>query len=669
MFNEPEKKFSIQREDSKEERPKHPKERIEEKDTKELEEKFAYLKPLADIISGTAGISMRLDSSADTFYFDSKKREIVISPTLIEEADLDDEEQLFSFAHELGHFTQALQDPDAYLSTFEYAKEKASDVSNPALRKSIQDAWSLYFNTFLDVHSNSIVERRTVSLQKTKEDGDLPRHALYKKLFPSPDLTKNPLNVQFIYGALRKAMLPEEDIVVDPSVESALSSPFSYFGKEYASLQEFIDKEFFNPDVPLPILLARMQRTVEPIFEQFLEKDIEEGKQNPQDLKPQEGGGSGNSLDPTDDMPEPCHSRTDAFKDAAKKIKEDKAPASEKSKKEAKKRFEEEQKSVGFSESEIKKMEQIMRNANEIYRDLVDLWEAFLQVSVKMEAVEESGFFSGRNISAKEITKQLPLLLAEPENLRAFTRRFSQEAQETLEPKKISLYLVLDLSGSMSREKRLATQEAAYAVGKSLIQFRRNTEVKQGATPIDINLRVLGFGDSTEDLLPPRPEEEKERSLSTDAGEGIDQRFWKAILEIGVKDLSGTQDAEALEIVLKDLNSAQAKDSLEDNEEIAIVLEITDGDTMTAMDSSKIIKELNKTKSVFARGIQIPGLGYSETPVKDDTKEKELPPELISPSGTFSEVWGEDGLRLDDIRTLKKVMLTLLADAINRNKD
>jgi hypothetical protein len=58
---------------------------------------------------------------------------------------------------------------------------------------------------------------------------------------------------------------------------------------------------------------------------------------------------------------------------------------------------------------------------------------------------------------------------------------------------------------------------------------------------------------------------------------------------------------------------------------------------------------------------------YSEKPRGETPEERLKPPEVLPPTGTFKEVWGEDwGKRLENLESLKETVIAILYDALKQ---
>jgi hypothetical protein len=222
----------------------------------------------------------------------------------------------------------------------------------------------------------------------------------------------------------------------------------------------------------------------------------------------------------------------------------------------------------------------------------------------------------------------------------------------------------------MDEAKREAVQEVAYAINKSLINFYRTgalSVVDQGIEfPVTINYQILGFGDSVEELTETTEEEKRERTKKDGPNRDLDEELLRAILKIEKINLDGTQDNLALGNV-KNSITPEIRSNLENGDEILVIIEITDGETATPEESKTLVRELNSIPNVYCRAIQIPGPIYSEKPKVETPEERLKPPEILPPTGTFKEVWGEEwGKRLENLEVLKETVLAILYDALKQ---
>ncbi len=610
------------------------------------------------LLLGGSGFGLEINRSLPAVMaFDHKRRMVLVNPEKIDGKELSPEEKRYVFSHEIAHFVQLTQDPDTYLRTFDLAEEKAKSAP---LQYSAQtrQVWGRFYNVFLDVHDNATVDRRSMWTQQSG-DGEHPRESIYKEKFTQEDMSGGPKTEQFLFGVLRRAMLGSEaPLILDTDVSEVLDAPFTYLGKTYDSFYQFAQKKFYNAELPLSVLVSSLERSAAPLFEKFVQMDQESGDiekaTRPVDM-------DGEDMD------------VDQMKDLIKQVKESKAPSSEKAAKKERGDFSEKMKGQGFSDGEISRMLEIREKANEVYRSLVDLWGVFIQSTFTTEMVEDTKHRSGHAPDVDQFIRQFPDYVSQPDKLRIFLKRFMSPEVESETPKLIELQLVLDLSGSMDKEKRHAVQEAAYSLSKSLLQFKRDKEMLSGdlGSNTDINLRFVGFGSSTQDLFERTSNELAEGVLNDEDSEDLDARLWRAILNIESVDLGGTEDALALQQVHEEVTGHDRNETYKEGDRVSVVMEITDGDTSTQSASRQIVDELYALPGVYPRAIQIPGglLPDFIDPKGDDGRQggrSQMLPEFLPPTAAFENVWVDRGVRLDDVQQLRVAMMKLVFDALRK---
>jgi hypothetical protein len=618
---------------------------------------FDILRPLATIFSGYGFYELRVDPFAQTFYFDHKNKTINISPFLIESLNLDAEEKKYIFLHEVSHLIQLLQDPDSYLRTFEIPKEKADKVAQnePELKKAIENAWHNFFNAFLDIHANSIIRAQMPIYHKGGRLEELPRRLYSEKMFPNRDYSSEPLSTQLLDYLLRRVMVPEKEIQINDKVREKINQKINFFGREYSSVEDFVQKEIFNSEKTITEQVFIFEKFLIPIYEELLEEDKKSGRIKEIQRK-------------LGDFPVEIEISEEDAKKLAEVIKEIQKSPDKKYQENLDEIFKNWAKDKGFSEEEIKRMEEIKERTLKIIEDLEDIWENFIQRSTEFTIEKTGGYKRGVSISPEKLISQLPILLTNPKEAEVFARYLPETKSEEIKPKKINLELIVDLSGSMDEDKRKAVQEVAYAINKSLINFYRTgvlSVADSGAEfPVTINYRILGFGDTVGELTETTEEEKRERAKKDRPNRDLDEELIRAILKIEKIDLVGTQDAKALRIVEQEI-TPEIEEKLKNGDEILVILEITDGETTTVNESKNLVEKLNNIPNVYCRAIQIPGPIYSEK--SEEPKEREIPrpPKILPPTGTFKEIWGDKfGKRLEDLGILKETVLSILADAL-----
>jgi hypothetical protein len=608
------------------------------------------------ILLGGSGFGLEIDRSlAVIMAFDHRRRMVLVNPDRVFGKNLSTDEKRYVFSHEIAHFVQLVSDPNTYLRAFDLPREKAKEA--PAeYADQVQKLWGRFYNVFLDIQDNATVDRCSMWTQNFKL-GTHPRATIYNKKLTQEDMSGGPKTEQFLFGVLRRAMLGvDAPLKIDDDVSEVLDSPFTYLGNKYENFFEFARKKFFDADLPLNILVSVLERFVAPLFEKFIKMDQESGEIN-------------NATCPVD--MDGADMDLDQMRDLIKQVKDANTSPSDKAATKEREEFSEAMKGGGFSDSQIARMLEIRERANEVYRSLVDLWGVFVQTTFTTDVVEDAKYRSGHAPDVNEFIRQFPDYVSQPDRLRLFLRRFVSPEVESEKPKLIELQLVLDLSGSMDKAKRQAVQEAAYALSKSLVQFKRDKDMLAGdqGSGTDINLRFVGFGSSVMDLFDRNPDELRDGVVHDNNPSELDERLWRAILAIETQDLVGTQDALALLQVHDEVTDFKRLQTYKDGDRVSVVIEITDGVTTTQDQSREIVDLLSQQPGVYPRAIQIPGGllpdfvnedDQGQTPYRDHTR----PTEFLEPTQAFEAVWGDKGVRLDDVGQLRVAMMQLVFDAL-----
>jgi len=623
---------------------------------------YRRLEGLGDVFVGQGGYRIKINPRAKTFYFDVRAREINISPRLIERLALEPDEQEFAFLHELGHLSQLLQNPEAYLETFDIPKQKEKDAEGKGheenVSKFIKEAWGEFFTIMLDIHDNALVIHRRHPFQRNGKASHVPPHLYAEKLFAEDDYRQYPQSYQFMYALIRNVMSPEEAVVIEESVQECISQGVRLFGRQYSSVEEFAAQQLHNPRLRTDEILFRLKQVIMPMFEKLLEDDVRNGR----------------TRAPTRDVDLDGEWSEDVVRDIADQHREAQKPASQRQGDKHSRELKDWAASQDFNETNVRRMEEIRQKTEKVITSLRTLWDNFIQRSVEIGRAKQTGFPTGAGVDPTTVMREMPVVLTNPGRAEIFYRTLPQEAREFFHPRRISLWLAVDLSGSMGEEKRKAVQEVAYALNKSLINFFRDAKVasgsKSGEEPITIDMRVIGFGTGMQELLARSPEEQRLRRKIVSPGKDLlDTQLWDAVFQIHEVNLGGTQDAPALEVAEKAVASQEVERALSQNEEIQIVLEITDGETETAARSKQLVAELNARKGVYCRAIQIPGPLYADTPAPQEQDERGIPkqPEELPATGVFQEVWGDEyGKRLDRLDALRDTMFAILRDALEQ---
>jgi hypothetical protein len=576
--------------------------------------------------------------------FNHKRKTILINPEFLKDK-FTAEDIRYIFAHEISHFVQMLQAPELYEGLFTDATTRAN--KHPlAVRDQVTKIWHRFYNVFLDMSANALVDANNLWTQES-DPMKHPRRKLYARedMFPS-DMTTAPRTEQFLFSLLRRVMLGPGTVThVDEVVSQKLNKKIVYLGKEYPDAFAFAEAKFFNANIPFEIQVGHMQRFFAPMFEELIELDVSADKDDEKHISQ-----ANRSVDLDGEDLSPEH---------VKKIleinKEEKKPLEEVIEEANKARFQKDMLVSGFKPSEITTAEEIRASVDDIYPTLMDLWEVFTRLAIVQHQTEIVRQRHGQSVDVRELLRQLPSLIADPSQLKVFTRR-SIEDEPVVRPQTIELYFAIDLSSSMTAENRRAVQECVYVIVKSLVHFSRQQEFLTHAdqSPVKFKLRLLGFGSETEDLFEVTPAD-REAGFTQDTND-LDARLWRAILSIGTKDLRGTCDAPALQMIYDDV-SRRTDDLEQAGQTASVVFEITDGASQTPIESGRLVQAISELSrrggDVHARAIQIGGQAVSADEHPEDV---------------FQSIWGDKGAKLPDVMQLREVLLRLLFGALRTNK-
>lgn len=657
--------------------PEDPRKRLKGQESGEnIENLVANLRPALDVLA-RKGVKLEIvrQDPETSLYFDYKRNTCVININFLLKLGLTGpDEILFGCAHEVGHFIQALEDPDGYERLHSLIKERAKKMTKKILEnqelknkivnairsdpskeitpqneeKAIKAVFEMVYhqlvNAILDINANTIITKRMVPFHEGQPKANVPREIYKNKLFPSQDFQSDPYYAQFTYSLLRNYMTGEKAIVSEP-VRDALETSFEVLGGT-KSMEEFVREYIAEAENVSWIsiclwILTCLKQFILPKFEELLLRDIEEGRFKVVIIVSDfHGGGNGEGtgeIDPGE----------------VKKWKEEKEkPDKEKHKDFAKEQFESKLKELGFSQKEIEELWQIQQETQEVTDILKAIWYLFMRKVSSIHLEKQGVFRYGVTPNIKEVIKQLFIQKKPPQEAEVM-ERYVPEEETTLLPRKIKIVLILDLSGSMDEPKRQAVQRITYSLLHSLLTFQQELKINLQFSdfPIGVEFKIIGFGSYAIELP---------RQKLTDEITNIN----RAVLDIRKIDLGGTADDKALKLA-REFFSQEDISKIRNKEVLGVVLEITDGETATAENSKKEIEQINQS-GVFCKAIQIPGPVYAEKPPEERREEPHR--ETIVPTGTFSEVWGNQGLKIENLSQLPDIIINLLKEAIEKSQ-
>lgn len=583
----------------------------EKREEKYVEEK--YIEIIKEGI-GASGlpIIVKDDPTIPTAAFDHEKNLVIINPRFTEEykkqikKNLVESAEKYIISHELMHWRQLAEDHQGYMQGFDYIKEWSEGD------KGLEFIWKVCFNCVYDIDANTKIENIFLPFAKERSESETPLELYSNILFKEEDLRKMPKSLQFSYALLREKMLGKA--IIDKDVEQLLEEKVKWFGKE-RSIKELV-YYVCNGKHKASTINYVIREFIKPRLEKLIEKDKNEGKL-PKVLEfPLPDFGDG------------------AFDDKKAKygdyLKKKHSSIEEKIKRKIKKEIEDLCKSAGLDEEETERIAEILENNEKYVERIKELWYRTIHKRKEVTTKQLAGFKSGY-FDVKTAIKQWPVITTRPEEATPFYRYVDVIKEEIL-PKSIKCVVILDMSGSMTDDRRKRVQECVYPILKSLHDFELELAInaRKGKPLINVETYIIGFGTNAIEL----PEKKLADPLAN---------ITRAIIDFHKIDLKYTHDAEALKLAYKKF-SEEDFEKIKKGELLGLVLEITDGETQTKEESRELIKKMNE-KGILVKGIKI-----------------------VDEGGIFEEVWGKHGKKVKSAEQLKPALEDLLKNVLVEKK-
>lgn len=659
------------------------------------------------------------------------------------ELGLSDWQLVWSVCHELSHFWDLKEEPKEMLANFERMEERAHELAPRVLeiwkskfpggqlpeyltrevkvdRKGTKKPFAevflfrklhLLYNSLDDRYVNQPLGLRSqVFGPGGSQEGEVER--LYRDyLFPTDpkargkppeakqaaDYASLPKSYQLAYYFLRKRMVPDQEILVSPEVRAVIDGYADQVAREAGVT--FADEVAAMTDPAKKRVQScgyrykKIREGVEPVFLDFLWKDLEEQDPPPPPQKGEgEGEGEGEPGEPTpgesegepqkadpwqelDPKSEPIDKATveDFLKQQADKGKEDKREARRERKKQElspDQRAAEARKEI--DRAIAKKHDVDPRFAQEYRRieksiepykaELAAVFEQIMRtITERLIRFWEEGFRSGKFDVGRFIRKFSPEIAAEaPElipwdQLEVYLRR-EFEKRLSLFPHKIRVRLVLDGSGSMNTERILALKQLSVLFLEALTTFQETINLRfKLKEPISVDTEIRMFGDAGASKVVKKFAGAKQDNPEAELADRF-QAF--GLINSGY---GGTCDAEPHWKIAADI-SPKDEEELKSGRAREFVFEITDGGsngvsqegaalvhgskTPAAQDTRNAREALTK-KGVIARGFQV---------------ETEDPGDIA----TFESIWGDHGEKVPHPKDLASAVGRVLADELQK---
>lgn len=598
---------------------------------------------------------------SDGFFIDLEKGEVNLDTQWFRDQGFTREQILWAIFHELSHFRDLAEDPKNTMENFDYIRGKAKETgevmmkkweekfgeSDPELikrlKKSIPNkkhperamnrveaaAYKIhhtFYNIFDDIHVNNLVARKAPAYEKDSRGGDEVERLYQEKLFVEKDFSKLPRHMQFIYKCIRQEMVPGEEAAVSGEVQDIFDKKIIFQGKEY-SVKEIIDtflKTKSKRDTKSGKRYFVLQKTLEPIFDKLVMKDLEEwNPEKPKKPENGEGGGGGGEeggesanpfQDNYDDHDEknPDQFDEDDIENWIEKKKEDeekdeeaKKAKEENDKKSAGEKANDAQNSMdkawaeknGISQNTMERFRKIEREVEPYLDELSRLWEKIIYGSKRVLDRETQGHFKdGTELDVQQAINEWPRIeKGELEKVRVMKKDVLKE-RLVQKPEMIRVRISGDLSGSMDQEKKHILEQCLVLLLSSLKEFQDSLDRTRSLTKskLQVDTEAWVFGD-----------EENARRIKKIKGEGAEEEQVEIVKTFTnlEQTLGSTDDNRPLEEIYKSI-TPEEKEKISEQKILEIVFEITDGGSTSAEKTIKAVNDLLEV-GVVARAFQI----------------------------------------------------------------
>ena len=584
--------------------------------------------------------------------FDHERSVVIFGAKSLREAGVSGAAEIdFSALHEIGHFLELGADPEGYLRV----------IAEGSRADGLGDAYFRLYNCAMDIYVNTNTANRFPSYRGEGEERFSPQvKELYtSRLFPESDLSKAPLAVQYCDMLLLTGMGVADRFTVSPQVKEAFDAGLSGLDGTPMSYQQFVDS-YLRPVLhssATAFTAGEWQATIgqrkmvidaclRPVFERLLKQDLAAGREM-KSLTPELCPGVNAK---PGDMRKAAH---DAIRRRAEK---NLAPA-DRAKKESARQAGQVGEEAGLSPDEAKRFAEAYQRAYPVMMRLAEVWKRLRQKNVGYAPGLEGHYRTGLRLDVPHAISRFPDIKDRPNEAEVMLRRTYKEVIDQ-RPKKLWLSVVLDLSGSMDGDIS-RVQEMAIAIAGSLAIINRAHQ--EGESDFCAVLSMLGF--NTEPILI------LEHSTDTKPGD-IAAAYSK------IKADGGTDDVPALRHLSKDFSPERQRE-IDDGELLAVVIEVTDGDTASPAHSRALVDDLER------RGARVLGIRFGSGLRSDSSPRDEFErPEAFSPErhreeqerlrqreGVFDQIWnaGAEKLRgfmVDGIEDVEACIVNYLNELI-----
>ncbi|MBP6886044.1 MAG: hypothetical protein KBC02_02270 [Candidatus Pacebacteria bacterium] len=430
---------------------------------------------------GTAGIEFTFEPGG--WYIDLEKLRVNADPQFFMDRGYSESEALFASFHEAEHFLDMTRDQAAYDRLFDRFQGSEDVAYGKAL--------SRLYNCLDDILVNRSVMSRWAS-------GVSARDALYPKLFPSAVLNRHPgtgeaqpRHRQFMYALLRRAMMPHEEVDIDPEVQEAIARAVGR-GPNAPSLTTLITevdalgRGTLTPQQRFTLI----EKRIEPVFKALFDADMQEKKGG----DPTPGGPPSDDFgdDPFEGgIPDPIDQAT--LQKGLKKLRE----------KQKAKKFEE---VMGVSQEDFKTYQRDYEKIKPYIASLAAVFDRVISRRIHVRRVLRKPAKEGVMVDPKRVAPAIGALRAGGGEQEVMVQ-FEQERSLENRPTEFEFSLVCDGSGSMSMssEKKLMQRRLAVLIMEALALFRAKITDARGEGEdirLDVRSSARVFSDSCEVIKP-----------------------------------------------------------------------------------------------------------------------------------------------------------------------
>jgi len=626
-------------------------------------------------------LSFQVGEAGSGFWFNGDKGIINLDPQWFIERGLGKKDIFWATLHEIRHFEDMRGNEESHEQLMMHCINKARQLGNRLLEKwqavldlsdpAQQDffksltkelpfdpqkpsrgtlpayarpLFKMYFSTLYncldDVWVNHGIYDMVSDFEPHKAGGERVRKIYTDVLFPGNDYSEASRAKQFSFALLRRAMVPDEGLILSEEVQKALDTEYIRLGRKIPNIQTFVEK-YIKPlpgrDTSNKTRYELIQKYVEPLFDDMVRRDLEEFQ--PKYVPPQEKGAAqpgdasgqgvetddfGTSYSPYDEevasfeensidqLPERAGEDMKGFvkkKQAERKAEkaqqaaeDDKTPEQKQAEAQAKarqkridKKVNEDLSLTGNQDRENKKLE-LQKNAENYARyvesikpyvqELASFWASLIGSGKSLHRVDQTRKKDGSLNVQTAIQEWATIKQSSAAEPRVFDKT-TLEVKHSVQPEEIRVHLAADMSGSMDKDKRHVLTQVCVLITESIRQFQVMIQNSGYESLLKVDCQIVGYGNKALEIS----------TLNSDifAQEAVPSKL--------LVDLGGTYNHTALEKI-QDSYSEEDHARVKKKKLRSIVLEITDGGSSNSERAKSILENLLAEGSIV-RGFQI----------------------------------------------------------------